>query len=111
MELGAAIGACEHLWKFGGLKNKKANGEAQTPQSSSSCRGSSGRAMLLDCPPPFLPLLLQSVIVMEPEGRLSSRECVNHPYFEGLKEEFGVTADFDSPAHGHGVAEPSVVRA
>jgi hypothetical protein len=32
---------------------------------------------------------------MEPESRLSSRECVNHPYFEGLKEEFGVTADFE----------------
>ena len=34
---------------------------------------------------------------MEPDARLSSRECVNHPYFEGLKEEFGVAADFETP--------------
>jgi hypothetical protein len=51
---------------------------------------------------------VQSVIGMEPEARLSSRECVNHPYFDGLMEEYGVAADFDTPpstsssASGHG---------
>lgn len=51
--------------------------------------------------PPFLLLsstlslfFSQSVVQLEPDRRLSSLECVNHPYFDGLKEEFGVEEYF-----------------
>ena len=49
------------------------------------------------CVTPAVLCQLQAVVQLEPDKRLSSRECVNHPYFEGLKEEFGIAEEFKEP--------------